>query len=124
LGNKINFAAITQGTILKRFSAGKHAYTVRGIRNIILLYNHLDHVIAICQVKGEMNFACGETAEDPFPQGGPSKTLTLDGFTYVAKAITMKDGGEVFAVYTGKGTILFAVANPEAVLLPEPPMPL
>lgn len=125
IGNAISFAALTQGRVVQEFVANHHTYTVRNIRQFLLLYNEQGHVVALVRGAGEeINFACGERDGDPFPQGGPSAEFILDGIAYTARAITMKDGTEIFAIYFKGGSVIFAVLSPEAVMIPNPPKPL
>jgi hypothetical protein len=119
MANAVNFAALTQGDVIKVFNVGKQIYTVRQIGNYVLLYNQVDPVILIARVEGsEISIACGERQDDPFPKGEASKEFSIDGRTYTIRVIDGKSG-TILAIYHN-GKVIFAIVDTVWMDFPTP----
>lgn len=117
-GQRINYLVLAKGIVAKSAKVEGRLYTVRGLQNVLVLYNDKGHVIVICQCRGdEIMYVLSESKEDPFQGASESRTVTMDGHNYVVKIYHRMS--PVVAVYNEKGKIIFAVADPAGVMVPD-----
>jgi hypothetical protein len=125
-GQEINFAALNGGVLVKTATVDGHEYSVRGISDRLLLYNHLGHVILIAKItQPECRFALGAHEGNPYPGEWPTGEVILDGETYIL-ALVANEQGLILACYNGEGHIVFAMLDPDPnqIMVPRAPKPI
>jgi hypothetical protein len=123
---KINYTLLTQGVLAKTAMIDGETYTVRGTQNILGLYNSNGHAIAIIQSTSiEITYALAASDGDPFEECEElgNRKIGVDSHIYTLKGFQLSES-MVVTVYNAKGHIIFAMADPAAIIIPSAPMPL
>jgi hypothetical protein len=118
-GNEVVFAALQQGQIVKTDTVDGQTYSIANIQNFLILLNDQGHAILIARFEdGNLQFALGASATDPFGGVDVARVVRLDNMVYFIKAIP-SPAGIVLAVYNGKHNIVCAFFGPCQVMIPD-----
>jgi hypothetical protein len=111
---------MTEAAYVGSETVGKEKYTVRAAGQVIILYNSLDHVLAICSMPS-VKFAFRLSyAPDGFLEGTePLADFPMDGKLYSVKVF--QEGSDIsFALCDATGRPFFSVLGFKGAISPAP----